>query len=405
MNTVAGIVAEYNPFHNGHVYQISQARAQGAQAVVAVMSGHFLQRGEPALADKWLRAGWAVASGVDLVIELPHVIACRSADYFAAGAVRLLASLGIVTHLVFGAESSYAALAQLCQLLPSEATQLLLRENLKQGLSYPAALQTAIKKRAPEIAPALSCPNNILALSYLRALQTYAPAIKPLLIARHNSGYHDQLISGSIASATAIRAQLAAKGCTPDLQAVLPPATWQGLLSCQAEQQLQLNTAALDHLLFYKLRLDKLDGRLPTLGEGLENRLEKAISRTACWDDLLDYVKSKRYPRTRLARQLLHYLLGVQPQLLQQVDREGPPYARVLAFNEAGRKLLHKCRKQASVPLITRVAPHLSAGGEPFTAACLAQDAKATECYDLLLPATQSATGGRDMTTAPIYFK
>ncbi len=405
MNKIAGIVAEYNPFHNGHAYQVEQARQHGAQAVVAVMSGHFLQRGEPALADKWRRAGWAVASGVDLVIELPQAIACRSADYFAAGAVRLLNALGLITHLAFGAESSYDTLSPLSRLVPEPATQAALREGLKQGLSYPAALEAAIKKGAPHLAPALRCPNNILALSYLNALRLYAPAIAPLVIPRRQSAYHDRTITGTVASATAIRATLQAQGLAPQLEAVVPSATWQGLQQCQAEHRLHLTTAPLDRVLFYKLRLDKLDGRLPLLGEGLENRLEKAINQTNGWDGLLDFLKSKRYPRTRLARQLTHYLLNTPPELLHRVDREGPPYARVLAFNDTGRQLLHACRKQAGLPLITRVAPHLSAGADPFLAACLRQDVKATDCYDLLADTSAPPCGSRDLTTSPLYLR
>lgn len=401
MNKIAGIVAEYNPFHNGHAYQVEQARQQGAQAIVAVMSGHFLQRGEPALADKWQRASWAVASGVDLVIELPLAIACRSADYFAAGAVRLLNALGIVTHLAFGAEANSETLTPLSRLIPAPATQAALRDGLKQGLSYPAALEEAIKKGAPHLAPALRQPNNILALSYLTALRLYAPALTPLIIPRRHSAYHDRTLTGPVASATAIRATLQNQGLAPQLQPVVPPATWQGLQQCWDKQELRLDPAVLSSLLYYKLRLDKLDGRLPALGEGLENRLEKAINRTTNWNELLDALKSKRYPRTRLARQLTHYLLATPADLPGRIDREGPPYARVLAFNDTGRRLLHTCRAQASLPLITRVAPHLSGDRDSLLAACLRQDVKATECYDLLGPG--APTGARDLLTSPCY--
>ena len=404
MDMIAGIVAEYNPFHNGHQYQIKQARLRGAHAVIAVMSGHFLQRGEPALADKWQRAGWAVASGVDLVIELPFTVACRSADHFATGAVRLLASLGPVTHLVFGAESSYSLLEELTQTIRSHETQLLLKEHLNTGLSYPAALQKAVEKKAPLLVPALRQPNNILALSYLNALQTYASGIKPMTIARHESAYHDTTVSGSFASASAIRACLTQKGLTPKLQTVMPAATWLGLLNCAQEQRLLLTADTLSRLLLYRLRLDKIDGRLPILGEGLENRLEKKLSNAFSFDSLLDSLKSKRYPRTRLTRQLLHYLLSTPDTLLQRIDRDGPPYARVLAFNDTGRRLLHRCRKQASVPLITRVAPYASRVPSLLTA-CLQQDIKATECYDLLNNMAGITTGGRDFTTSPLYYK
>ena len=404
MNMIAGIIAEYNPFHNGHQYQIEQARAQGAHAIVAVMSGHFLQRGEPALADKWRRASWSVASGVDLVIELPFAVACRSADHFAAGAVRLLSSIGVVTHLVFGAESPYSLLAELAQMIHANETQLLLREQLKTGLSYPAALQKAVEKNAPALAPALRQPNNILALSYLNALQTYANDITPLAVTRHQSAYHDATFSGSFASATAIRACLTQIGLSSQLQAVMPTATCQGLRDCIEQRRLLLNNDALSRLLLYRLRLDKIDGRLPIRGEGLENRLDKKLSSAISWDVLLDSLKSKRYPRTRLARQLLHYLLSTPNTLSQRIDRDGPPYARILAFNDTGRALLRSCRETTAIPFISRVAPHLSRSNALLTD-CLQQDIKATECYDLLNNTTNITIGGRDFTTSPIYCK
>lgn len=403
-DSTAGIVAEYNPFHNGHQYQIDQLRQQGVKGVIAVMSGHFLQRGEPALADKWQRAKWAVAGGADLVIELPLTIACRSADYFAAGAVRLLASLGVVTHLSFGAESALPTLEELAYLLHTAETQTLLREQLSAGLSYPAALQKAIEKTAPSLTSALRQPNNILGLSYLNALNTYAPSIRPLPIARAQNAYHAITISGRLASASAIRTTLVQKGFSAELQAVVPAATWQGLRDSHTAQQLLLDHQILSQLLFYRLRLDKIAGRLPVLGEGLENRLEKTLSRTSSCASLLEALKSKRYPRARLARQLTHYLLDTPSELLHRIDREGPPYARVLAFNDAGRQLLHRCRKTSSLPLVTRVAPFF-AGASSLSVDCLRQDMKATECYMLLTDAQNIKKGDRDFTTSPFYCK
>ena len=402
---IVGIVAEYNPFHNGHQYQITQLRQQGAKGVIAVMSGHFLQRGEPALADKWQRAGWAVAGGADLVIELPFAVACRSADYFAAGAVRLLAALGIVTHLSFGAESALPVLEELAYLIHRPEMQTQLREQLSTGLSYPAALQKAIEAINPTLVPALRQPNNILGLSYLNALRTYAPLIKALPIARTQGAYHDTAVNGPLASASAIRAALVQKGLAKELQAVMPAGSWQGICNCHATQQLLLNHHKLAQLLFYRLRLAKVAGQLPVLGEGLENRLGKALTTADSWASLLEALKSKRYPRARLARQLTHYLLDTPIELLHRIDREGPPYARILAFNDTGRQLLHRCRKTSSLPLVTRVAPFLAAPASSAAIECLRQDIKATECYALLFGAESIKKGDRDFTTSPLYCK
>lgn len=402
---IVGIVAEYNPFHNGHQYQIAQLRQQGAKGIIAIMSGHFLQRGEPALADKWQRASWAVAGGADLVIELPFAASCRSADYFAAGAIRLLAALGIATHLSFGAESDLPILEKLARLIQEPETQALLRDQLSTGLSYPAALQRAIKETNSSLVPALRQPNNILGLSYLNALRTYAPSIKPLPVARTQGAYHDTSINGSLASASAIRTVLVQEGPAKELQTVMPAATWQGVIDNHAAQQLLLSHHNLAQLLFYRLRLAKAAGQLPVLGEGLENRLEKVLTTASSWDSLLDALKSKRYPRARLARQLTHYLLDTPTELLHRIDREGPPYARILAFNDTGRQLLHHCRKQAALPLVTRVAPFLAASCPSFAIDCLHQDIKATECYTLLCGTESIKKGDRDFTTSPLYYK
>ena len=238
MKNAIGIVAEYNPFHNGHALHLAEARRlvdENAPAV-AVMSGSFMQRGEPAFADKWLRAACAVNCGVDVVFELPTVFSCRSAEFFAAGAVQLLAATGVVKYLAFGAETADAdTLTQAAAYINAHQNEL--RAIIKNGSSY-AAAQTQLLADAG-IKFDANQSNDILALEYCRALQKYAPDIKPLVIRRQGAGYNDNNIESSTASASAIRMEYDANGLTEKILQQLPPQTHElcRRTNCYSKQQ------------------------------------------------------------------------------------------------------------------------------------------------------------------------
>ena len=237
---VTGIIAEYNPFHNGHRYQLEQIRqAYPDSAVIAVMSGSFVQRGQAALLDKWQRAGLAIAGGCDLVLELPFAFACRSAQDFARGGVQLLSRLGIIDTLAFGAETnSLELLAQAARSMESPSFQQQLHKKIANGLAYASAVEKTLSQEASSAF--IRKPNNILALEYLRALRD-APALSPLLIQRQGAGYHSADLKAPLPSASALRLALY-EGRLDEKAAKLaaPPATAERLTQLKAEELPQM---------------------------------------------------------------------------------------------------------------------------------------------------------------------
>lgn len=408
-----GIVAEYNPFHNGHHWHLQEAkRKSGCDLAIAVMSGNFLQRGEPACCDKWQRAHMAVLGGVDVVIELPFVFSVRSAQYFAANSVRLLAKTGVVSHLAFGTEEKdLTKLRCVAERLTSAEVNLVLHEFLKNGKTYAAALHAALLQFHPEMKQALQQPNTILAIEYLRALQKYAPVITPVAIQRREADYHDAVISGAIASATAIRRGIQAGQPLPAAvkHALLPP------VAQYLEDSLLRETAGIRFEDFSGMILAELRRKspavletLPGISEGLEYRLSKSALIATTIETVLAALKSKRYPQTRLQRLLIHALLGTTKEQIAVFDANGPEYIRVLAFNETGRKLLRGMQKQAKLPVITKTTRYLDSQSryrpENNLEAMLSIDTLASDLYALALPQANNRQGGRDFLQSPLYF-
>ena len=409
---VTGIIAEYNPFHNGHRYQLEQIRqAYPDSAVIAVMSGSFVQRGQAALLDKWQRAGLAIAGGCDLVLELPFAFACRSAQDFARGGVQLLARLGITDTLAFGAECpSLATLQALAAAIDSPAVQTQLHERINAGASYAQALTELTATAAAADAAILHEPNNILAIEYLRALQRYAPGIEPLLVARRGAGYHAPSL-GHFASASAIRRELAK--AQPDFAALeesLPEATYAAIRqACPAEIA---STERLFAPLLARL-LTMQEGELKAvfgLQEGLANRLLAKSAQSRSLAGLLAKMVTSRYPASRISRIIPHLLLGSTEHAARTADETGPLYARVLAFDETGRELLHEIKKRSTLPLITKVSAALNSrqrleGCLTPLQAMLALDTKATELRALALPAEAPLASLKqsDFTSSPHF--
>jgi predicted nucleotidyltransferase len=412
MQTV-GIIAEYNPFHKGHAYQAQQAR-QSAQAdtVIAVMSGHFTQRGEIAIIDKWRRAEAAVKSGIDLVLELPSVFAVRSAQYFAFGGVRLLSSLGIVDYISFGAENSdLSCLSAAAAGLDDPQVGEKLKLGLSRGKNYAAALADALVAGGYTARDFIISPNNILAVEYLRALARYAPTIRPLPVRRIGSGFHDKNLSDCFASATAIRHELLLSGSvTPPLHAALPPATAAILESLLDTGAAPAQISELENIILAKLRSlsDKELLATPEISEGLENRLKLAARNTGNLPELLELAKTKRYPYSRLQRLLVHLLLGTQREQIEAFDASGPLYARVLALNSQGRAALRKINDMGRIPVITKTTSMLNSRNyhtKDFSPlqSMLAVDITATDLFCLSLPCTTQRKGGLDFRQSAIF--
>ena len=356
MGNVIGIVAEYNPFHNGHARLIEQTRARlGADCpVVCVMSGDFVQRGSPAVYAKFARAEAAARCGADLVLELPVSAATGSAEYFASGAVKMLADTGIVTDLCFGSEcGSLMDLQKLADILAEEPEeyQILLRKYLKEGMSFPAARAHAVKDYAPDLASdLLDAPNNLLGLEYLKALKRLHSTILPHTIQREGNAYHDITVTdGRAASASGIRDTLMkSQGVFTDriLQQLPFPELYKDYegLSPVSENSFSLP-------LLQKLRalqdqpLDTYFGVSAELSNRIWNRLDEFSS----FSGFTDLLKTRELTRTSVSRALLHVLLDV---------REYKPASvfRVLGFRKSSAILLKELSAHGNLPVITSLS-------------------------------------------------
>ncbi len=394
MGGVVGVIVEYNPLHNGHAYHLAVSKAAaGADAVVAVMSGHWLQRGEPALLNKWARAEAALLAGVDLVLELPVAYSAQPAEWFAYGAVSCLARTGVVDAFCFGSESGdIAGLSTLAERLAAEPETFAgrLQAQLKTGAPYPAAYAAAAAALtgAPDDARLLAEPNNSLGFHYLLARERLGAALRPLTIRRVKAGYRDTgFDDASIASATAIRKRLLEAGGDAEsaLAAVAPyvPATTLRILEREwAAGRAPMHWERYRTPLFHRLLTlpESRLGALREVTEGLERRIKKtlpALGPEASVEALLERLKTKRYTRTKLQRMLTAvYLEHDKAATTASALRDGVPYLRVLGFTEAGRALLARMRRVAAVPVVTNVG---AAEAHPL----LALDAAATAAYAL----------------------
>lgn len=371
MKTV-GIVVEYNPLHNGHVLHYRKSKeVTGADAVVAVMSGPFLQRGEPAIASKRARAEMALAMGVDLCLELPVTYAVQPAEWFAYGAVAILEATGVVDCLSFGSESgTLEQILPLSRSLANESGELRseIEKRLREGMNFPSAYGAAAAALFGESEPAiahlqelLTQPNNSLGLHYLIALERLGSRITPYTIARENAQYHDPLPgASSIASATAIRNIILSQG----LEAARPymPEFTHSIM----EREIKSGRAPVHWEQFrqplFQTLLTHTPGQLEGLlevTEGLEHRVQRSLSQLEqpTVDALLEALKTKRYTRTKLQRMLLHIMLNHDKASMNREELgKGPGYIRVLGFSETGRSLLKRMKRSASLPVIHKPA-------------------------------------------------
>lgn len=364
----AGIIAEYNPFHNGHQYQIEEIRRQtGADFVIVAMSGDFVQRGEPAIFDKYTRTRMALCGGADLVVELPALFATSSAEDFAACGVSLLGSLG-TDFLCFGSESgNLSHLQKAAEILSEESAiwQPLLQTYLKQGETYPSARSLAVAELTgdPGLSTLLATPNNILAVEYLKALKQQGSSMIPVTIRRRGCGYHDTECSAPYASASAIRlllSQSAVLASPETLCMQIPPAAFDALLKEGALAK-PVFPDDLSELLQFRLlsavhRKEDLN-RFLDFSSDLAARLTRQVLHFAPFSEQIMQLKTKGYTYTRVSRALLHLLLDITKEQSSQAKGLGyAPYARILGFKKSAGPLLSHLRRQSRIPLITKTA-------------------------------------------------
>ena len=387
---VLGIIAEYNPFHNGHLYHILKSKEQaGADTVVVAMGGNFTQRGEASIVDKWTKAEMAIANGADLVIEIPTLYAVSSAENFADGAIKILNSLKVVNSISFGTEtediSKLNIVANLLCEEPKEYKEILEKE-LKKGVSYPKAREEAIIKYLNDKSykTILSEPNNILGIEYLKALKKYKSRIKPISLQRKGTGHLSKDYTSELASATYIR-ELINKGKLKDVKKFVTPATYTILSEELKYGHFVSSISELEKVIIYKLRCMSINeiANLADVSEGLENSIKKAANSCNTVEEFINAVISKRYTKTRIQRILLYALLGITKKDIQ-MSKKLNPYIRVLGANEKGKNLISKIsRANPKIKIVTSVKKFMDGSLDKNLKSMMQKDIQATDIYTL----------------------
>lgn len=391
MGKVLGIVAEYNPFHNGHLFHLEESKKiTGATYTIAVMSGNFTQRGSTSLIDKWSKAKSAIENGIDLVIELPVLYSISSAENFAEGAIKILNSLGVVDYISFGAETSNIdILDKVADILYREPKEFkaILSHELEKGISFPKARENALLMYLNDIktySSILSSPNNILGIEYLKALKKYKSSIIPVCIHRYEAEYNDISYTGNIASSTAIRNIVKNNGLNI-LGNLMPPQSYSSLIDSIKVGHVVPDISVFEREIIYNLRKMSLAdvADLPDVNEGLENAIKNAANSCNSIVEFLNIIKSKRYTNTRIQRILLYSLLGITKKDMQ-ISKKVNPYIRVLGFNERGKFIVSEVAKaNPSLPIITSVKKFVDTNRNKNLNILLEKDIWATNVYTI----------------------
>ena len=403
MSKVLGVIAEYNPFHNGHLYHLQKSKElTNADYTIAIISGNFTQRGSTSVIEKKKKTQMALNNGIDLVIELPVLYSISSAENFADGAIKILSSLGIVDYLSFGSETSdIHLLNDISNILCDEPKdfKIALSEELKSGLSFPKARENALikwfqlkdtisslklKNNNSTIRDILSSPNNILGIEYLKALHKYNSSIKPVCISRYEADYNSTTITNNIASATAIRNLILSKDYNT-IKNLIPTSSYSTLINCLNEGHIVPSLSCFEKEIIYVLRKMDIEeiANLPDVSEGLEYTIKKAANSCNTLNELINLVKSKRYTSTRIQRILLYALLGITKDDME-MSKNVLPYARILGFNENGKKLISEISaKNPDIALITSVKKFVDSNSDKVLLNMFDKDVFATDVYSI----------------------
>ena len=400
---ICGIIAEYNPFHNGHLYQIEETRRMLGPdtAIVCCMSGDFVQRGEAAVMDKTRRAKAAVMSGADLVLSLPLRWSLSSAQGFADGAIHILGMAG-AEHISFGAEDDdVEALSEIAGLIAEKSViDGTLATMMGSGVSYARARERELYKRIKDRASLISTPNNILAVEYLRAVRQQGLDISPVAVKRTGAAHDGDTPDGVIASASYIR-QLARGGRLDEAAGFMPPQSLEQLRRAAREGAAMLDLSRLDCAMTAVLKRCSIEqlSKLPDASEGLEHRLYDAIQAGVDLEDICGGAKTKRYAYSRIRRMLYCAFLGIEKKPAGSL----PGYTRVLAFNDRGRQVLSAVEQREDFVFITKPAAAKRLPEEDRAEFEL--EAAASAAYDLALPGYKDLPRGREWTCGPIYIR
>lgn len=391
MSKVLGIVAEYNPFHNGHLYHLEKSKEDtGSNYTVAIMSGNFTQRGSTSLIDKWSKAESAIRCGVDLVIELPVLYSISSAENFAEGAIKILDSLKVVDYLSFGAETSDIEILNKCaDVLYREPRdyKTLLSHELKKGISYPKARENALMMYLNDIrkyANVLSSPNNILGIEYLKALKRLKSTIQPVSIPRYEAGYNDLSYTGNIASSTAIRNMIKNNGFNA-LANLMPAPSYASLVQNIKMGHIVPDISVFEREIIYVLRKMQTSeiAELQDVSEGLEFAIKNAANSCNSVVEFLNIINSKRYTSTRIQRILLYALLGITKKDMA-LSKKVQPYVRVLGLNNRGKFLISEIAKaNPKLEIVTSVKRFTDENSNKSLMTMLDKDIWATNTYTI----------------------
>ncbi len=377
---IAGIIAEYNPLHSGHVLLMKKLRENGAEFIAVVMSGNFVQRGSAAILSKYARARQALTCGADLVIELPLPWAVSGAEHFALGGVSLLTALGADT-IGFGSEcGEIKALRKAHAALSSPELHNAVVKLLQSGITFAAARQKAVCSLfGSETAELLGKPNNILGIEYLKALETLHSPLEPFTVKREGSAHNSSSVSDRNASSAAVRKKILSGD---DCSGFMPKEAYdivQEEMHCgRAPASFVSLELAVPAVL---RRMGKNDfSHLPDLSEGLENRIYNAVQNSGSLTEILRQAKSKRYPLARIRRIVLSAFLGIDASLAAGL----PPYLRILGIGKSGAKILRAAKEKNTLPILSRYADR-SLLGEHAQRVFDLED-RSSDLYALCLP-------------------
>ena len=386
-----GIIAEYNPFHNGHLYQIQKAKElTGADTVIAVMSGNFTQRGDTSLINKFEKAKTALQNEVDMVIELPTIYSISSAENFALGGIKILNEIGDIDYLVFGIEEdNLQELQAIADVLANEDNEFKrnIKEELDKGNSYPKAREIALKKvlSSENVENIMQKPNNILAIEYLKALKTTNSKIKPFAIKRKNAMHNDENINENYASGTYIR-KLFIENNFNEIRKVVPKCTYERLLELKNQGNYVTSINDFSDIVIYKIRTMTKEeiSQIAEVNEGLENSIKLAATTCKTIDEIVEKVSTKRYTKTRISRILTYILLDITKSEMEQ-SKNANQYIRVIGINKKCEGILKTINNDK---LITSLKKFEENNGENQL---LNIDKKATEIYTIKYPKSVQA--------------
>ena len=347
MGNVLAIIGEYNPFHNGHLFHLNKSKElTNSDATILILSGNFVQRGVPALIDKWKRTEIALKNGIDLVVELPVLYSISSAEDFAMGAISILNSLNVVDYLSFGSEcGKLEILDDFANVLSNEPPEFksLLKHELSKGLSFPKAQENALMLFLNDIrkySNVLNNPNNILGIEYLKALKSLKSSITPITIPRNSSEHSSKKSNGKFASGLAIR-ELIIKNKYDTLFSLLPQTSYEIIIEALRQGEFITDLSVFEKEIIFILRYmtEQELLNIPLVSEGLEHLIKEAASNCNNLNDLINLIKSKRYTQTRIQRILLYSLLGYTKSDFDYIKKNNS-YIRILGTTTRGKVLL-----------------------------------------------------------------